>query len=95
MKYEEAVKLWAAKRLPDMKPDDIASVEFEYDEGYACCGGSDPLCYCSYAESPSFNAVAYLKSGGRQKIYVDSSPWDLDVILRELFAISEGEASGN
>lgn len=67
MRYDEAVKVWGAHRLataraagwtrrtckePAIDPATVI-VRFDFDEGFACCGGSDPDCYCSFAQSPS------------------------------------------
>lgn len=58
--YDEALKVWGAKRLAgawSFSFEDIlvetVSVDMEFDRGYQCCGGRDPECYCSLAESPS------------------------------------------
>ena len=56
--YNEALQLWGLARLKKRYPnakfvESTVTVEMNFNEGYACCGGSDPDCYCSYAESPS------------------------------------------
>ncbi|MFE7717547.1 hypothetical protein ACFU44_00725 [Nocardia rhizosphaerihabitans] len=66
-KYEKALKLWGTAKLREehsyghtsrrpktLKIDpDTVRVDLDFSEGYACCGGTDPHCYCSFAESPS------------------------------------------
>lgn len=60
MTYEEALALWGAAFLVKQNRHLVGavidpgtvSVSTDFSEGYACCGGSDPLCYCSFAESP-------------------------------------------
>lgn len=68
MPYQEALRLWGADRLAqwdwldivDIDPDSV-TVETHFNAGYACCGGRDEGCYCSFAESPS----AYVSVRGR------------------------------
>ena len=101
MQYEDALKVWGAKRLredmgPNTKDDQInlntVKVEMEFDEGYACCGGSDPDCYCSFAESPSADVVITgVTTGGRER-KVSISHWGFDFasILGEIVAAADG-----
>ena len=70
MKYEDAVAVWGAGKLycPTCRKSGTAelssvTVYFEMDKGYACCGGSDPNCYCSFAEAPSFDVLIVAKCG--------------------------------
>lgn len=61
MKYQEAIKVWGAQKLESAGYENVdtesVQVRFDVSEGYACCGGRDPDCYCSYAESPRFDVV--------------------------------------
>lgn len=65
MDYQTALRIWGEKKLREYRyagiPKDVelydVRVEMEFNEGYACCGGYDPDCYCSFAESPSANVV--------------------------------------
>ncbi|AXF51615.1 hypothetical protein CONSTELLA_125 [Mycobacterium phage Constella] len=86
MKYEEAAKIWAARNF-GIDARTIKSVKFDLDPGYACCGGTNPDCYCSYAEAPSIEVTIHHPSGGQTK----GLGWDMTSILRGLFEISEGE----
>lgn len=58
MKYEDAVKKWGEKQLgyAHVEYDEVLDVSFDMDPGYQCCGGRDPDCYCSFAESASLQA---------------------------------------
>ncbi len=92
--YEDAVRKWGATKLDGYsnirgKYDEASvSVDFELDSGYACCGGSDPNCYCSFAESPSMKAYVSYKSlkGRTEKIVI--SYIDFAETLREVLAIN-------
>ncbi len=67
LQYEKALQVWGAQQLqksyqyahmtkthgPMMVDKKTVTVEMDFDEGNNCCGGSDPDCYCSLAESPS------------------------------------------
>lgn len=61
-KYEEALRKWGERKLhtsgrgpwgAEADSFDLVTVSTYFNEGYACCGGADPLCYCSFYESPS------------------------------------------
>jgi hypothetical protein len=56
---EEAIERWARQKLESRYKYnfDKVTAEFEMDPGYACCGGTDPNCYCSFQESPSFDVL--------------------------------------
>lgn len=63
MDSNEALKAWGASKLPNESWDyktrgnikvtqifvDTVSVEFQYEQAYSCCNGTDPDCYCSFA----------------------------------------------
>lgn len=100
MKYEDALKVWGANKVVERNNihlNDIdvnsVSVSFYFNEGYNCCGGSDPLCYCSFAESPSASVRVEAKNvGSSQDSRIFS--WTQDVedfsfteVLRELCEI--------
>ena len=60
-------------------------VDFVFDEGYACCGGSNPDCYCSYAESPKCEIT--IRGEARGRTYYDSVDPDqfhLPTIVQEI-----------
>lgn len=85
MNYEEALEEWGrrklVKRYPKHDKDKTVSVKIELDQGYACCGGRDPDCYCSYAESPS----AYiLISSGRNEVKIFVEELDIAGLAMEL-----------
>jgi hypothetical protein len=97
------LQLWGAKKLLNvygMKNKIISpasvKVEMEFNEGYACCGGSDPDCYCSYAESPSANvAISGLtKDGVQVQFTMNAQDFDFVTVLNEMNELAEGEENG-
>lgn len=100
MTYEEAVIIWAEQQLEARRAwgtndrysslDTVSRVDFELDEGYRCCGGRDPDCYCSLAESPSFQAHLHGEYKGK-KNSITLNYIDFSDVLRELFEISQPE----
>lgn len=109
MKYEDALKIWGAKLVARQNMHDIlfekidldtVQVELDLEEGYACCGGSDPSCYCSFAESPSAHVLVSCKGVGigkrRTSTYqavMDSDRFDFATVLKELCEIGDGNIS--
>lgn len=90
MQYEMALKVWGAQRLSTEKNDvnpDTVSVGMEFNQGYACCGGSDPNCYCSYAQSPSAYVVI---TSGKLKVEIDVEDFDFAEILGEIVKAADG-----
>lgn len=95
MMYEDALKVWGAQRLREanfrVDPSKIDTekvvVEMQFDEGYACCGGYDPNCYCSFAESPSANVVI---SCGQYRTEISTDDFDFATILGEIVAAGNG-----
>ena len=91
MNYEDALKEWGARKLESAfkgRTFDRSSVtvDIEIDPGYACCGGRDPDCYCSFAESPS----AYVEICGRnskgqlQITTIDRWAFDFATVVKEI-----------
>lgn len=64
------------------------TVEMNFNEGYACCGGNDPDCYCSFAESPSAEVQITHPSGARY--YIDLDSFDFAKVLGEIVAAANG-----
>lgn len=93
MKYEKAIKIWGAERLSNVRhtvnPDTV-TVTMTFNEGYACCGGSDPDCYCSYAESPSAHVVI---SSGKYREEINVEDFDFVEILGEIVKAAGGTIS--
>jgi hypothetical protein len=85
MKYEEALKKWGAEKAK-IEDWESVSVDFDWNEGYACCGGSDPDCYCSFAESASFNVVVKV---GKKFVYNSDIHYDMGSFLKELFEVAD------
>lgn len=61
MNYEEALRLWGYKKLEDSlyKTESVENIDvrMNFNQGFNCCGGRDPECYCSMAESPSAEVI--------------------------------------
>jgi uncharacterized protein (DUF779 family) len=108
MKYEDALREWGARRLEGLYGKDLivdrstVTVDMEFDEGYACCGGSDPNCYCSFAESPRASVeisgkainpkTGELYKKGMPYIYnINHYDWDFAKILGEIVDASGGQ----
>jgi len=90
MQFEQALRVWGAERLSTKKhtvdPNSV-KVEMEFNEGYACCGGTDPNCYCSYAESPSAHVVI---TSGKLKSSINVEDFDFAEILGEIVKAGNG-----
>ena len=104
MNYEEAVKRWGARKLDqsgygpygkNADAFDLVEVEARFDEGYACCGGADPSCYCSLAESPSAEVIVRGrglldgKPQGEWTYSIDVEDFDFATFLREVLEAAE------
>lgn len=90
MQFEKALKVWGAQRLSTDKHTvnpDAVTVEMRFNEGYTCCGGSNPNCYCSYAESPSAYVVI---SAGKYSESIDYYDFDFAEILGEIVKAGNG-----
>ena len=93
MNYEEALREWGKRKLASYRVDlsqvDPASisVDFDLDPGYSCCGGSNPDCYCSFAEGASLEAtVSYRETKARSRTKsLRCGYLDFGETLRELF----------
>lgn len=102
MNYEEALKVWGANKLEEwIQPStksktsivlESVKVDLEFDEGYACCGGRDPDCYCSFAESPSANVEINGVDDRGERHNRKISHWDFDfaTILKEIVEAGGG-----
>lgn len=92
MKYDDALKAWGLLKLREWYPKDkidpqSVTVRMNFSEGYACCGGSDPLCYCSFAESPS--AEVRVEAWPRTwTMSVDD--FDFSKVLKEICEAADG-----
>ncbi len=104
MEYKDALKAWGKIKLDDANNGawrnpalsailESVKVEFEFDEGNNCCGGSDPDCYCSLAESPSANVrISGIDENSGMVMYTSISHWDFDFarILAEIVDAADG-----
>lgn len=102
MQYEEALRLWGAKKIEHYYGDLGISIDpntvhviFNFSEGFACCGGSDPLCYCSLAESPRAEVCieGYDWQGQFHSYQMDASSFDFASVLKEILGAAEGTIS--
>lgn len=97
MQYEDALRKWGKAKLEEYHgggeiQEATVEVKMEFDEGYACCGGSDPDCYCSLAESPSANVLitGNRMTGGLARREISHYEFDFVTILKELVTTAEG-----
>ena len=90
MQYEEALKRWGADILH--RPDEWRDVHvrMNFEEGFACCGGSDPLCYCSFAESPRAEVII---TSTTRSTRIDLEDFDFAEVLRQIVEIGKGSLS--
>lgn len=101
MKYEEALQAWGLKQLNDhayniqageeVLPSTVV-VGFEFDRGYACCGGRDEGCYCSFERSPS--AAVYITgtmaNGMEARHTMNIGDFDFATVLAEIVDAADG-----
>lgn len=108
--YERALGLWGAARLnahfdrllrsgyplavPErVGPEDVR-VEFHFEEGYSCCGGRDPSCYCSYAQSPVAEVrITDTRPAEGSVVTIDAADFDFTTVLGEIIAAAGGLVS--
>lgn len=104
--YEIALKTWGAKRLAavnklqmdEIIDTDTVKVAMNFNEGFSCCGGSNPDCWCSYAESPTADVmitgekVHETKLGRRFSVYcrIDYDDFDFATVLKEIVLAGDG-----
>lgn len=58
--YERRVRAVVQKRIGSfgtVDPDAEVHITESFSEGYACCGGRDPDCYCSFVEPASHEVI--------------------------------------
>lgn len=97
MNYESALKLWGKIKLDaynGVSDTDASSVivRMSFNEGYTCCGGSNPDCYCSFAESPSARVVieGWTESGRSVSYDMDYDEFDFATVLKEICEAADG-----
>ncbi len=98
MHYELALKFWGHDKLkPQLKQSEKLvlnqiDVRMNFSQGYACCGGSNPDCYCSYAESPSAEVKisAYTNKGRYISYEIDLDSFDFATVLKEIVEAGNG-----
>ena len=112
MQYEDALKLWGLKRLADkfatwnpeavIDPESV-KVSMYFNEGYPCCGGRDPNCYCSMAESPKAEVHITGWEAGKPRrgrdaglcytVRIDYDDFDFVKVLGEILEVADGEVT--
>ena len=94
MKYDDALKAWGAIRLEREHRHgygghidrSTVDVQMNFSEGNPCCGGTNPDCYCSMAESPRAEVVitGRNRSGWRYTTTISLEDFDFTKILGEI-----------
>lgn len=92
MKYEDALRKWGALKLEQygskVDPQTVTVVT-NFSEGYPCCGGNNPGCYCSLATSPT--ATVMVSSYGFPYTYtIDLDEFDFVTFLGEIVDAADG-----
>lgn len=102
MNYEDALREWGARRIEaannrrnrtDTEIDrSTVVVQMNFNEGYSCCGGFDPDCYCSFAESPSADIIitGYDALYRSYNAYIPSWDFSFATILKEIVTAGGG-----
>ena len=104
MQYEEALKHWGVSKLvspwaplKQYETVDIETVKVTmvFDEGYVCCGGTDPDCYCSMATSPTAEVLITGQTDLGRKLShrIDATDFDFTVVLGEILCAADGQMS--
>lgn len=106
MRYDDALREWGARKaeqatglVPGLITIDRSTVvvDMDFDEGYACCGGSDPSCYCSQAESPSARVTirGTDQDGYPHMVTISAVDFDFATVLGEIVEAGDGTLSGS
>jgi len=98
MHYDMALKTWGFIKLkPYIKQSekvDIGKIDvyMNFSEGYSCCAGRDPDCYCSFATPPSaeVSISAYTNKGRYVSYDIDLACFDFATILKEIVEAADG-----
>lgn len=98
MKYEDALKCWGYNKLKHRvyKSEailmDNIEVTMYFTKGYNCCGGSDPYCYCSLAESPRAEVLISARTTKNRYIEesIDFGDFDFVGVLKEILEAANG-----
>ena len=98
MKYEDALKCWRYSKLKSqvykteaILMDDI-EVKMVFFQGHYCCGGQDPSCYCSMAESPRAEVEISATTTKGRGLYtsIDFGDFDFVSTLKEILEAANG-----
>lgn len=98
MDYKKALEMWGKAKLEAAYPNtsiDPATVyvNFDFQRGFACCGGRDPDCYCSMAESPTANveiAGVEVRRYTSRSIAINVEDFDFVKVLGEIVNAGDG-----
>lgn len=101
MKYEEALRAWGKIRLEaayntpkktTVIDANTVEITMDFKEGYACCGGTDPQCYCSFFESPSANVAISGRDTNGDHFYtsINMQDFDFSTVLKEIVEAGDG-----
>jgi hypothetical protein len=100
-RYDKRVVIYPEPANPEelIDPESI-KIEMNFDEGFACCGGYNPDCYCSFASSPKAEVKirGIVKSEFKEElpgnIYhwleytIDLSDFDFVTVLQEILEVA-------
>lgn len=100
MNYETVLAKWGEKKIREnwyrgtvlvIDPETV-QVTLVFDKGFACCGGSNPDCYCSLAESPRAEVSITARTFSGTPVYckIEANDFDFTAMLRELVEVADG-----
>lgn len=98
MKYEDALKCWGYLKIKSQVNDDETilmkdiEVRMVFVKGFNCCGGLDPGCCCSMAESPRADVEISATTTKGRYIYhtIDLGDFDFISALKEILEAGNG-----
>lgn len=92
---EEATRRYAEK---EFKTDLLhARVDIENHKGYKCCGGTDPQCYCSFAEGDwqTYHLIGYKLDGSVIHKQIGDRYTSFNEILGQILVIGNADYDRN
>jgi hypothetical protein len=89
---EEATRLYAEREFNEALVH--ARIDIENHEGYKCCGGTDPNCHCSFAESDwqTFDLVGFRANGTYVTKQIGDKYTSFNEVLGNILAVGNESA---